>query len=227
MPTDILRPSAVLTAQFTPSTPLADAVLNLADSDAATYNESSTTGHKDSFTSQRLPVDRWKVTAAPAVIWRALNAAGGTARMWWKLGATTVNGTTRTLSGADTEFTEATIARPGGGTWTPADFETLEWGYEVVASAAGATRVSDAKLSVPTSVYADENASIREIDSVAEALPEPVRFDVTFQLQTPEDIDDIDDFTDTRVTVGSFVIPGTLSPVILTLSRGSLQNSRI
>ncbi len=226
MPTDILRPAAVLSAQFTPSTPLADAVLNLVDTDAATYNESSTNGHKDSFTCQRLPVDRWKVTAAPDIVWRALNAAGGTARMWWKLGATTVNGTTRTLSGADTEFTEAAIARPGGGTWKPADFETLEWGYEVVAGAAGATRVSDVKASVPTSVYAVETDSVRAIDAVAEAPPEPVRFTVAFTLQDPEDIDYIDANTDTRCTVGSFVVPGTLTRVFLTLSRSSLENPR-
>ncbi len=225
MPTDILRPTTVVSTDFTPSDPLDDPAANLADSDDGTYNSGGTTGDVDAFRCGTLPVDRWKVTAAPDIIWRALNTVGGTARVWWKLGVTTVNGTTETLTGSMQTFTQAAIARPGGGSWTPADFEDLEWGYEIVSDGGGDTRVADLKASVPTSVYDSQPVSTRRIGAFSELPAEPVRVEVSIVLDET-DIDYVDSDPERIITAGQFTVPGTNVPVYLTFSQESVVNPR-
>ena len=101
------------------------------DDDGTTRIGISVLNAKQSFNMDNLPAGSASVSTVDLIARMSESGVSAiTARAFVLLSGTIVNGATRAVTSTWTTYTDLAIARPGGGTWTPADVNAMEVGVE-------------------------------------------------------------------------------------------------
>jgi len=130
--TAYIYPQSDNTVNCTPSSGTNHAAL-VSDLSDYTYNYRSGSGAAQDILNINNPIPSGAVINSVNLKFRCATDSYGAeyARPFVKLGANTTWGTSRGSGTSRATFTDTGIARPGGGNWTRADFNSLLIGYEL------------------------------------------------------------------------------------------------